>query len=331
MDARLRELHRAARLARGKEAARLRGQLWSALLALGVWPEFVHRTALQTATEVAQFASWLGDLGAREFLRSAGAQAASIKVGVSHDLLRGDSVPTRCSIWCCERMLPVIEEAMPVTADRSAPGRALAECMQVQLAAEAEVELRVPSRGRPPLYKAARHNFDPHLPGLPATTLLELGSLLQAIGFEDTGYPGRAEDLMHFEVRRDWPNALPGDQQGRARFTYAAAFGLIAIMRLYASVFRRSTSAPSHQMGYIRESRPLLEPANMFLKVVLPLCETGLSLTYASQSDRAWLSAGRHAWVSHGSAAGKKQALKELKAFMRQRFVPWATSEVVPA
>jgi len=324
MDARLRELHRAARLARGKEGVGLRGQLWNASLALGVWPEFVHRSALQTAIEVAQFASWLGDLGARQFLRSVGAQAASIKVGVSHHLMLGDSVPTRCSVWCCERMLPAIDAVAPGTM----AARALQECMQAQLAAEAEVNERLPSwTGWPPIYKSARFNFDPHLPGIDsALTLTGLQETLRQIGFEDTGYPGSAEDLMHFSSLRDYPG-YPGLPQAAACWRYAAAFGLVATIRLYSSVFRRSLSAPSHTYGYIRESRPLLEPANMFLKVVLPMCETGLSLT----DGKGYLAEGRHAWVSHGTAVARKLAIKDLKAAMRQQFVPWATSGVVPA
>ena len=235
---------------------------------------------------------------------------------MSHNLMLGDTVPTRCSVWCCERMLPFIERVAP----GNAAVRALEECMAVQLAAEAAVQARVQST-YPPLYQSARHNFDPYdVPGIDtATTMTLLEESLTVAGFRDRGYPGNADDMKHF-----W--ALEG--QAPPVENYVAAFGLIAVLRLYASFFRRSTSAFSRAQGYIRESRPLLEPAVMFLKVVFSLCETGLSLVPGHQAS---LCEGRHAYLSYGNRDANRYASQQLKEAMRQRFVPWATSGVVPA
>lgn len=149
--------------------------------------------------------------------------------------------------------------------------------------------------------------------------LSAMEELLRQLGFNDTGYPGSAEDLQHFEV--DGPRRPPLNN-------YAAALALIACMRLYSSFFRRSTSAFSRSQGYIRESRPLLEPASMFLKVIFPLCENALSLVI--DPDGAHLSTGRYAWISYGTSRSKREASKRLKEHMRQYFVPWATSGIVP-
>lgn len=331
MDVRLRELERAAKAATGKERARLRGQLWSATLSVGAWPEFVHRSALQTAIEVAQFASWLGDLGAREFLRQSGAQATGHKIGVMHHLMLGDSVPSRCSIWCCERALPLIETLSSNTVAREA----LEQCMHEQLKAEAEVDARASFKGWPPLYRSARHG---RLQATPEIDLLSaLQELLRALGFADREHYGTAEDLMRFAETGGAHGLVfgllgPGHEIGEVphvRRGYAAAFALMAIIRLYMSFFRQSLSHTGASYGFIRESRPLHEPANMFLKFVLPMCDNALSISEAAPG-RAWLTTGQYAWTSHGSSQGHKWAIKELKEFMRQRFVPWATSGIVP-